>query len=131
MRDVDDWSGEGIRTIAITLGISPVPLVLQVKRFKPAAGDITYRCWRDGNVVKRTELEPYALANIRQASQALKEYINANVMNALVAVTEDENNDELIRETFRWVILQYQNLRVSSYALIVRRNSVDGCFRIC
>lgn len=112
LRDVSEWVDEETRTIDITLGICPIPLVLHVRKFKPKAGDITYRSWRDGNAERRMEIEPFALASIRQTSQHFKEYLNKNILKALEIVAQDQNNDELIRETFQWAMRQYQNLRV-------------------
>ena len=112
LRDVSEWVGEGTRTINITLGICSIPLVLQVRKFKPRTGDVTYRCWRDGNNEKRVELAPYALASIKGTTQSLKEYLNANALKTLEAGCRDQNNDQLIRETYWWVIRQHENLKV-------------------
>ncbi|PKS11056.1 hypothetical protein jhhlp_002817 [Lomentospora prolificans] len=112
LRDVSEWVGEDTRTINITLGICSIPLVLQVRKFKPRTGDVTYRCWRDGNNEKRVELAPYALASIKGTTQSLKEYLNANALKTLEAGCRDQNNDQLIRETYWWVIRQHENLKV-------------------
>lgn len=113
MRDITEWSSEALRTIHVTLGICPTPIILQVRKFNPSPGDVTFRAWRDGNVEKRVELAPYALANVRQTALKFHEYLNLNTMKILEMAIQDTNHDEIVLETLQWAKRQCQNLKVS------------------
>ncbi|CAI4212996.1 unnamed protein product [Parascedosporium putredinis] len=119
IRDVTEWSSEAPRTIHITLGICPTPLALQVRKFKPSPGDITFRSWRDGNVEKRVELAPYALVNVRQTALKFHEYLNLNTMKTLEMAIRDTNHDDLVLETLQWAKRQCQNLKPDEWQFLV------------
>ncbi|SPN98752.1 uncharacterized protein DNG_01795 [Cephalotrichum gorgonifer] len=112
MKDIGDWASTKTRTIQLSLGVCSRPITVVVRKFRPAPGDITWRYWRDGNITKRTDLAPYALANIRQSAKDLTTYFNENAVTAVSAISKDNRVSEVIRETYLRAVQHYESLRV-------------------
>ncbi|KAL2113315.1 hypothetical protein VUR80DRAFT_4640 [Thermomyces stellatus] len=112
MKDIDDWVTPECRTIQLSLGVCSTPITIRVRKFRPIPGDVTYRCWRDGNVTKKTDIEPYALENIRESAKDVIAYLYNNAVKSLVALSKDESMSSITRETYRQAVQHYNALRV-------------------
>ncbi|KAI1493290.1 hypothetical protein F5X96DRAFT_237377 [Biscogniauxia mediterranea] len=96
-----DWVDSKTRSISISLGLCNTSLVLSVKKFQPIRGDVTWRDWVDRNAnAQRTDIEPYALANINQTAKDYLAYVNNNAADAIRRYAENVHVDGLVRRTF-------------------------------
>ncbi|KAI1499551.1 hypothetical protein F5X99DRAFT_273021 [Biscogniauxia marginata] len=96
-----DWVEDKPRSISISLGLCNVSMVLSVKKFQPIRGDVTWRDWVDSNrEAHRTDIEPYALANINQAAQEYLTHVNDNATDAIRRYGTNSCVDSLVRKTF-------------------------------
>lgn len=119
MRDVGDRvHSVGARTIAFTLGAYWQPIVVRVVRFKPRPGDATARWWttNENGVVrkKKTELEPYCIADIHEASSDFEGYITNNALDAFLSRPhhEDLGEDCIFARTYMIAVAHYCALAV-------------------
>lgn len=116
MKDIGDWVTPEGRKIELSLGVCSSPITIKVRKFRPIPGDITYRCWRDGNVTKKTDIEPYALESIRQSAKEVTAYIHDNAVKTLATLSEDDAMSSITRETYRMAIQHYNVLTVGGPA---------------
>lgn len=112
LKDVGDWVSPETRVIQLSLGVCSNPITIEVRKFVPREGDVTFRTWRDGNVSKVAEIEPYALASVRESARSFSEYLYDNAVKGMQARAEDELMDGTVRETYLWAIRHYNALRV-------------------
>ncbi|KAI5917058.1 hypothetical protein F4810DRAFT_94259 [Camillea tinctor] len=96
-----DWVDSRTRCISINLGLCKASMVLSVKKFQPIQGDVTWRDWVDRNEnARRTDIEPYALANINQTAKEYQGYVQNNALDAIWEYAQNPNVDGLVRRTF-------------------------------
>lgn len=130
MKDIDDWVTPECRTIQLSLGVCSTPITIRVRKFRPIPGDVTYRCWRDGNVTKKTDIEPYALENIRESAKDVIAYLYNNAVKSLVALSKDESMSSITRETYRQAVQHYNALRVGDSACCYCATSINGFYQV-
>ena len=114
MKDIGDWASSECREIQLSLSVCSSPITINVRKFRPMPGDVTYRCWRDGNVTKKTDIEPYALENIRKSAKDVTSYLHDNAVKSLVTLSEDDAMSSITRETYRMAVQHYNALRVGA-----------------
>lgn len=119
VKDINDWVTADVREIELSLTVCPAPIKVRVRKFRPVPGDVTHRCWRDGNVTKKADIEPYALANVRQSAKEVASYLHENTAKTLTATSEDGSMSSVTRETYRWAIQHYNALRVGGSPSVV------------
>jgi stalled ribosome alternative rescue factor ArfA len=95
---------------------------IEVRKFKPREGDVLHRSWRVGNRLKKTDLEPYAIANIEAYAQSFKKYIYDNAIKAMMSYSVFMNKEEahkacggedpLVAETYKFAVKHYNQLLV-------------------
>lgn len=112
LKDVGDWASPETRVIQLSLGVCSSPITIEVRKFVPREGDVTVRRWKDGNVSKVTEIEPYALASVRRSARSFSEYLYENAVKGIQASAEDELVDKTVRETYQWAIRHFNALKV-------------------
>jgi hypothetical protein len=120
LTDIDGWATVQVRTIQLSLGVCSTPITIKVRKFKPRPGDVICRRWRDGNMIKQTNLEPYALVNIRQSASDVIGYLNENAVRSLEHMSRDGGTSDIVRETFGWAVRHYRALWVSSHGKLQR-----------
>jgi len=112
--DVGDWADDSVRVIDISLGLSPTPMTLRVRKFRPRDGDVLKRRWVDNGVSKEQELPPYALADAHKTAIDFKKYLRDHAFDGLTEAVKD--SDDLIRRTYNMVLNHYSSLPVCSYS---------------
>lgn len=112
MKDIGDWVSPELRKIQLSLGVCASPITIEVRKFRPIPGDITYRCWRDGNVMKKADIEPYALENIRKSAEAVTSYLHGNAVESLAALSRNVSTSSITRETYEMAVQHYNTLEV-------------------
>lgn len=103
MKDLgrEDWASDKTHTIEMSLGLCDAPVVLEVRKFRPLQGDVTARSWRDRNGVSmKTEIEPYALADIYKTAHEFRSYVSNNAYHAVRRYAENATVDQLVRRTY-------------------------------
>ncbi|KAI1407687.1 hypothetical protein F5Y13DRAFT_174416 [Hypoxylon sp. FL1857] len=97
-----DWTGEKPRTIAVSIGCTKHPFEMTVKRFVPKDGDITWKCWVDSKGTKRkTNIEPYALADIWKTAEEYKNYVYEYKWVAIREYFNKPEVDVLVQKTYK------------------------------
>ncbi|OIW29433.1 hypothetical protein CONLIGDRAFT_680282 [Coniochaeta ligniaria NRRL 30616] len=99
--DVTDWADNTIRTIHMLQGLTETPIKVQVRKFKPKEGDITYRQWDYNGKPQRHDLEPYCLADIHATAAIFSNYLSHTALKGLREAAH--SSGELVQETFRMV----------------------------
>lgn len=112
LKDVGDWVSPETRVIQLSIGVCPNPMTIEVRKFVPREGDVTYRRWKDGNVSKVAEIEPYALASVKRSARSFSAYLYENAVKGMQASAEDELVDKTVRETYQWAIRHFKSLEV-------------------
>ncbi|RSL73682.1 hypothetical protein CEP54_000205 [Fusarium duplospermum] len=94
MRDVSDRVDNIPTVIHVSQGLCRKPLLMQVVRFRPRAGDVTARYWTDTlsgkETFKKKELASYCLYNIMTAAEAVEKYTVENAVPAFIDTLKDE-----------------------------------------
>lgn len=101
MANIADRTDSIIRTIHMLQGLSRKPIVVQVRKFKPKEGDVTYRQWDDNGVQKRLDLEPYCLADIHATATYFSNYLCETALEGLREAAH--SSGALVQETYRMV----------------------------
>ncbi|KAI0100470.1 hypothetical protein F4776DRAFT_658291 [Hypoxylon sp. NC0597] len=97
-----DWTGEKARTIALSIGCTKHPFRLTVRRFVPKDGDTTWKYWVDSEGTRRkTDIEPYALADIWKTANEYKEYVHDYKFAALREYANKPGVDVLVQKTYK------------------------------
>lgn len=104
MKDLgpSDWADEAPRTIHITLGLCDEPIELNVRKFKPVAGDVTARPWTYRGRKYWTEIEPYALADIQKFKKTYHDYITnaTRIRAAIYTYATKDRVHGLVKKTY-------------------------------
>lgn len=131
VKDIGDWATSDILSIELSLSVCSIPIRIHVRKFRPVPGDVTYRCWKDGNITKKADIEPYALANVRQSAKEVTAYLHENAVKSLAALSEDETTSmsDITRETYQWAVQHYESLWVSGWAIFIARPSLTASAR--
>lgn len=110
VKDVGDWADGTVLEIHMAQGLAPTPMILSVRRFIPAEGDVLVRRWVDNGVAKEHVLPPYALADIRKTAVAFEKYLREHAFEGLSEAVKD--SDELIKRTYNMAFMHYNSLPV-------------------
>ena len=116
MKDIDHWASSESRTIQITQDYSAVPLIVEVRRFKPREGDRLTKSWVEGTVKKTIQLPPYAFANLKATEQVYINYINQQGPAFFKNIVD--HKDTLLWGTYSTAVKASNNAMVSLISLI-------------
>jgi hypothetical protein len=98
LKDINVWASSEIRTIELTQDYVTTPLTLKVRRFVPLESDMLDRRWAHGSIKKSVTLPPYAFANMREALEIYKRFINQEGTRHLHSILDP--NDRLVWATY-------------------------------
>lgn len=115
LKDITEWQDKEVRTIKVMSDVSPVPLELSVRKFKPIAQDCLHKSWMDGKVKKYMETTPFGIVNMSAAVKDMEDYIYKNV--GKCAAFFLKGRDSLIQRTysFAW---SYMKRTPVSFSLV-------------
>lgn len=105
LKDISEWDSPNLRTVLVKSDICEVPLKLIVRRFIPIPHkDSIHRSWVDHRtgVKKFKKTTPYAVVNMKNAVQDMREYVTANVFKCM---------DYFLRGSDQWVKDTYEFAR--------------------
>lgn len=111
MTDITVWASSEVKTIELTHGFGIARFPLRLKQFVPVEGDGLAELWADGGVMKRHEIPPYAIADMKEAAQALWTYVNTGVADFLVGALGD--SDLFYWQTYLMAFKHSQDASVS------------------
>lgn len=80
-----DWESSDIRTIVVSPVHVDAPFEFRVRKFNPAEGDVVHEMWKTPQGMKQVALPRYALAEMHEAGETLKAYIETSVSKFIVA----------------------------------------------
>ncbi|KAJ4403427.1 hypothetical protein N0V85_005095 [Neurospora sp. IMI 360204] len=80
-----DWASSDIRTIVVSPVHVDAPFEFRVRKFNPAEGDVVHEMWKTPQGMKQVALPRYALAEMHEAGETLKAYIETSVSKFIVA----------------------------------------------
>ncbi|PMD58388.1 uncharacterized protein K444DRAFT_532135 [Hyaloscypha bicolor E] len=98
LKDINVWASSETRTIKLTQDYVATPLTFQVRQFVPLESDMLDRRWAHGSVKKSVTLPPYAFANMREALEIYKDFINREGTRHLYSILD--RNDGLVWATY-------------------------------
>lgn len=114
-----DWASPESETLEIIVSpvhVSDAPFSFRVRKFHPAEGDVVHEMWKtpDGSM-KQVALPRYALAEMREAGETLREYIERNVSKFIVATVG--HLDQIFWETYQMAFRHVNGANVRSVPL--------------
>lgn len=80
-----DWASSDMRTIVVSPVHVDAPFKFRVRKFNPAEGDVVHEMWKTPQGMKQVALPRYALAEMHEAGETLKTYIETSVSKFIVA----------------------------------------------
>lgn len=120
-----DWaSSETLKIVVSPVHVSDAPFSFRVRKFHPAEGDVVHEMWKtpDGNM-KQVALPRYALAEMHEAGETLREYIERNVSKFIVATVG--NLDQIFWETYQMAFRHVRGANTEA-----ERNLTSNVFRL-
>ncbi|RSL53525.1 hypothetical protein CEP51_014881 [Fusarium floridanum] len=100
MVDITNWASDEIRTIEISLDFLHAPSRIKVREFIPLPGDCLDETWvKDGETIIHP-LPPYAIANMKEAADAIALMVEREAWNYLWKSVGSLEEDSLIWETY-------------------------------
>lgn len=114
LKDISDWESPELRTILVQSDVCETPLKLVVRKFIPIpTKDSIHRSWVDHRKgIKKFKITtPYAIVNMRNAVQDMREYVAANVFNCMEYFLR--GSDQLIKETYEFARKYMQRVEVN------------------
>ncbi|RSL96381.1 hypothetical protein CEP52_011519 [Fusarium oligoseptatum] len=100
MVDITNWASDEIRTIEISLDFLHAPSRIKVREFIPLPGDCLDETWvKDGETIVHP-LPPYAIANMKEAADAIALMVEREAWNYLWKSVGSLEEDSLIWETY-------------------------------
>jgi hypothetical protein len=114
LKDISDWESPNLRTIHVQSDVCEVALKLVVRKFVPIPHkDSIHRSWvdhRNGGIKKFKETTPYAIVNMKNAVQDMREYVSANVFKCMDFFLR--GSDQLVKETYEFMRKYMQRVEV-------------------
>ncbi|KAK3685373.1 hypothetical protein B0T22DRAFT_215678 [Podospora appendiculata] len=105
VKNVGDFADSRIHIIEMTQGLCKTPVILRVRRFRQAPGDVLHRKYIDRFGKSREhQLAPFCLADIEKTAKEFKQYIEENALSGLAEAAKD--SDEIVRGTFSMIARQ-------------------------
>jgi hypothetical protein len=114
LKDISDWASPQLRTILVQSDICEVPLKVVVREFVPIPHkDEMHRSWMDHKrgIKKFKKTTPYAIANMRNAVEDMREYVTANIFKCVDFFLQ--GSDTLVKETYQFARKHMQRVEVS------------------
>ena len=128
LKDISEWESANLRTVLVKSDVCEVPLRLVVRRFVPIPHkDSIHRSWVDyrNGVKKFKKTTPYAIVNMKNAVQDMREYVTANVFKCMDYFLR--GSDQLVKETYEFARKHMQRVEVNSmYPWVVRGEANCG-----
>lgn len=93
-----DWASSEIRTVEVSPNHVFAPFKFRVREFIPVEGDLLEEQWTTPHGKQTIALPRYAVADMHEAANDMKEYIERNISN-YIAVTVG-HLDQLLWETY-------------------------------
>lgn len=118
LRDISEWVSPRLRTILVQSDICEVPLKLVVREFVPIPHkDEMRRSWMDyrKGIKKFKRTTPYAIVNMRNAVEDMREYVTTNVFKCMNFFLR--GSDMLVKETYDFARKHMQRVEVSPILL--------------
>ncbi|KXX82675.1 Cutinase transcription factor 1 beta [Madurella mycetomatis] len=103
LKDISEWASPRLRTILVQSDICEVPLKLVVREFVPIPHkDEMRRSWMDyrKGIKKFKKTTPYAIVNMRNAVEDMREYVTTNVFKCMDFFLR--GSDVLVKETYKF-----------------------------
>jgi hypothetical protein len=103
LKDISEWESQNLRTVLVKSDVCEVPLKLVVRRFIPIPHkDSIHRSWVDhrNGVKKFKKTTPYAVVNMKNAVQDMREYVTANVFKCMEYFLR--GSDQLVKDTYEF-----------------------------
>jgi hypothetical protein len=114
LKDISDWESPTLRTIHVRSDVCEVALKLVVRKFVPIPRkDSIHRSWvdhRNGGIKKFKETTPYAIVNMKNAVQDMREYVSTNVFKCMDFFLR--GSDQLVKETYEFMRKHMQRVEV-------------------
>jgi hypothetical protein len=79
IEDIKEWKSGDLKIITVTQDVGSASYNLQVREFLPIEGDSLNRVWNSRNGQKHHPCTPYAIANMRQMSRVIDQFVDDNI----------------------------------------------------
>ncbi|PKS07709.1 hypothetical protein jhhlp_006317 [Lomentospora prolificans] len=122
--DIQDWVSDKVVTIVVSQVFLHAPYELKVGRFEPREGDMLEEVWYDGNVKKSFPIPPYAIVNMKEASQAIGKMTEACQHEYLSAIIQSGNgprNGDFIWNTFLFAFKHISEIKDEDSQVLLRQ----------
>jgi len=120
MKDIKHWVSDETKTIRVTHGFMNTGYTLRVQQFYPKPGDSLCRAWWDGDTLREHYAPPFAIANMREASQEVERYVDTAIIPSINSLLG--RSDALLWETYA-MAFKYAN----STLVCIRLTSLTTC----
>lgn len=96
--NITEWASPATKVIELTNGFGSTTYKLRVREFVPIEHDSLVEVWADGGVLKKHPIPPFALENMEEATDEIRNYVDKSVAPSLVALAG--NADPLVWDTY-------------------------------
>jgi hypothetical protein len=102
--DIRVWASDTVKTITITQDVGVTHYDMMVREFIPQEGDALKRKWKTDGKEQYYECTPYAIADMRQAGNTVREFAKTTICEAIRHYIGDR--DQLLQDTY-WMAQNY------------------------
>ncbi|TEA16982.1 hypothetical protein C8034_v000661 [Colletotrichum sidae] len=112
--DVKHWSSDDVSEIQLmTRDLCSEPFTVHMRKFKPSRDENIHYWWTNGEgATERTNLQPYALKSIRDATTDFQQYVDDNAVRSWKEQIDSDDMHPLVTEHYLLAMRHYNKLDV-------------------